>query len=226
MSYRIFTLVTVVSALFCLTSCKKDSPSADSAEEQAPQSATEPVEEPVVEPVAEEPVATEPVVRTQALALGETAPDFTLSTPDQTPFHLAKQLEEGPVVLLALRGWPGYQCPICTRQVGAFVAQADALEAAGAHVVLVYPGPAEQLVEHAKEFVSDTTLPANFSFVIDSDFGFTNRYGLRWDETRETAYPSTFVIDTQGIVRFAKVSQSHEGRAKMADVLTALGEVK
>ena len=226
MSYRIFTLVTVVSALFCLTSCKKDSPSADSAEEQAPQSATEPVEEPVVEPVAEEPVATEPVVRTQALALGETAPDFTLSTPDQTPFHLAKQLEEGPVVLLALRGWPGYQCPICTRQVGAFIAQADALEAAGAHVVLVYPGPAEQLTEHAEEFTSNTTLPANFSYVIDPDYSFTNLYGLRWDAERETAYPSTFVVDTQGFVQLAKVSQGHGDRAKIADVLTALGELK
>ncbi len=225
MSYRIFTFVTVLSAVFLLTSCR-DSPSTESSEDQSPQSATEPVEEPVVEPVAEEPVATEPVVRTQALALGETAPDFTLSTPDQTPFHLAKQLNEGPVVLLALRGWPGYQCSICTRQVGAFIAQADALEAAGAHVVLVYPGPAEQLTEHAEEFTSNTTLPANFSYVIDPDYSFTNLYGLRWDKARETAYPSTFVVDTEGIVRFAKVSQSHGGRAKMADVLTALGELK
>ena len=227
MSYRLFTLATVLSALFCLSSCK-DSTSTESSEaqdSQVPQASTEPAEETVVAP-AEEPVAVEPAVRSQPLALGETAPDFTLSTPDQSAIHLAQQLEEGPVVVVALRGWPGYQCPMCTRQVGAFIAQAEALKAAGAHVVLVYPGPADQLSEHAQEFTSNTTLPANFSYVIDPDYSFTNLYGLRWDAERETAYPSTFVVDAQGTVRFAKVSQGHGGRAKVADVLAALGELK
>jgi hypothetical protein len=31
---------------------------------------------------------------------------------------LSTELAHGPVVLVMLRGWPGYQCPFCTRQFG------------------------------------------------------------------------------------------------------------
>jgi thioredoxin-dependent peroxiredoxin len=45
---------------------------------------------------------------------------------------------------------------------------------------------------------------------------------LRWDAPQETSYPATFVIDRAGIVRFANVSRSHDGRTPVADVLSAL----
>ncbi len=50
--------------------------------------------------------------------VGDKAGDFMLTTLDRKPVQLSKQLAHGPVVLVVLRGWPGYQCPICTRQVG------------------------------------------------------------------------------------------------------------
>jgi peroxiredoxin len=65
-----------------------------------------------------------------------------LTTLDRKPVQLSQRLAEGPVVLVVLRGWPGYQCPICTRQVGEFIARAEQLKAAKARVMLVYPGPA------------------------------------------------------------------------------------
>ena len=43
---------------------------------------------------------------------------------------------------------------------------------------------------------------------------------------RETAYPSTFVIDRKGKVRYSLVSKNHGGRASAADVLTALGQLR
>ena len=60
--------------------------------------------------------------------------------------------------------------------------------------------------------------------VTDPDYAFINSYGLRWDEKNETAYPSTFVIGKDKIVRFAKISKTHGDRAKTADVLNALEE--
>ena len=180
------------------------------------------------EPMMESAEATESqhMMRSAPPAVGETAPDFTLSTPDQTTsFSLAQQRAQGPVVLVVLRGWPEYQCPICTRQVGQFVAHADELKAAGAHVVLVYPGPADRLDEHADEFIANTTLPSNFSFVIDPGYSFTNSYALRWDAPKETAYPSTFVIDQQGKIHFGKISHTHGDRADVAEVLKALAEI-
>ncbi|MEX2112363.1 MAG: peroxiredoxin family protein [Pirellulales bacterium] len=170
------------------------------------------------------------VVSTVAVAAGPAKapregykpPDFTLNTLDGEPFMLYDQLKKSSVVLVVLRGYPGYQCPICMIQVGELVKQAEQLAAANAHVVLVYPGPAENLDEKAAEFIKNRQLPENFSFVVDPDYTFTNAYGLRWDAPKETAYPSTFVIDRQGTVRLAVISKSHGGRAKAADVIKVL----
>ena len=125
---------------------------------------------------------------------------------------------------MVLRGYPGYQCPICSKQVGEFVGKADQLKKAGARVVFVYPGPADKLKEHAAEFTKgkEKDYPAEFTLVLDPDYTFTNAYNLRWDAKNETAYPATFVIDGDRKVTFATVSKTHAGRAKADDVLKAL----
>ena len=159
-------------------------------------------------------------------ALGEPARDFTLSRLDGESIRLVDLTADGPVVMVMLRGWVGYQCPICTRQVGEFLKLADEFEAAGSSVILVYPGPAETVQGKAEDFVTGQTLPANVHFVLDPDMRVVNLYGLRWDEPNETAYPSTFVFDTQGIARFVKISQSHGDRAAGPDVLDAVKDVQ
>jgi peroxiredoxin len=154
--------------------------------------------------------------------VGDEARDFKLSGLDGNKFELSSVLEDGPVVLVVLRGFPGYQCPLCTAQVAQLVSRADKFKSAGANVLMVYPGPADKLKEHAEQFVGDRGLPKNFRLLIDPDYEFTKAYGLRWDAPQETAYPSTFVIDKKRKVRFAKVSKSHGDRASVDDVLKAL----
>jgi len=97
-----------------------------------------------------------------APAMGEQAPNFTLRTLERKPVELAQLVAQGPVVLVVLRGWPGYQCPLCTKQVQDYIAKADLFKARGAQVLLVYPGPAEKLEDHAREFLSDKQWPAEF----------------------------------------------------------------
>ena len=118
---------------------------------------------------------------------------------------------------------PGYQCPLCTKQVGELIGKADEFKKAGAQVVFVYPGQADKLKEKAGEFVKGKDYPAHFTLLLDPDYTFTNAYGLRWDAKNETAYPSTFVLDGKRKVTFAKVSTTHGDRAKVADVLKAVG---
>jgi thioredoxin-dependent peroxiredoxin len=155
--------------------------------------------------------------------VGDEAKDFELAALGGEKVKLSKLAEGGPVVLVVLRGYPGYQCPICTKQFAEFRGKADEFKAAGAPVVFVYPGPAEKLKEHAGEFVKGKDYPAHFHFLLDPDYVFTTAYGLRWDAKNETAYPSTFVIDGKRKVAFAKVSTTHGDRAKVGDVLTKLG---
>jgi peroxiredoxin len=84
---------------------------------------------------------------------------------------------------------------------------------------MVYPGPAEHLRAKAGEFLQNKAWPADWVFLLDPDYGFTEAYGLRWEAKKETAYPSTFVIGRDGVVIFSKVSRTHGGRATAAEVL-------
>ena len=157
---------------------------------------------------------------------GAMAPNFTLKTLDDLPVELQRLTADKPVVLVVLRGWPGYQCPICTRQVQDFIGHSAEFEAGGAQVLMVYPGRADNLKAHAREFLSDKSWPKNFLFVTDPNYAFTMAYGLRWDAKNETAYPSTFIIDRKNNVRFAHVSREHGDRVSPETALKALPDMK
>jgi peroxiredoxin len=137
---------------------------------------------------------------------------------------MSKFRGEQPLVLVFLRGYPGYQCPYCQRQVHDFVVHAADFAARKASVLLIYPGPPAELDDHAKEFLAkQANLPANIVLVTDPDYKATNLYGLRWNAPDETAYPSTFILDRSGTVRFVKISRNHGDRLTAQDALDQLG---
>jgi peroxiredoxin Q/BCP len=154
--------------------------------------------------------------------VGNMAPDFTLKTLDDQSVRLNDLTAKNEVVLVVLRGWPGYQCPFCTRQAHDFVSHEEQFKADGVRVLMVYPGPADDLKAHAAEFLQDKDWPKDFLLVLDPDYSFTKAYGLRWDAPKETAYPSTFIISKDGKVAFAHVSKQHGDRVSATAVLKAL----
>ena len=163
------------------------------------------------------------VAAAQTPAAGAKAPDFTLQTPTGVAVLLAKERAKGTVVLVVLRGFPGYQCPYCVTQVHDFLEHGGDFAARRASVVLVYPGPPADLDQHAKESLAkQTDLAPNVKLVIDPDYKMTNLYGLRWDAPHETAYPSTFILDTSGTILFEKISHSHGDRTSAVDILAQL----
>jgi peroxiredoxin len=153
--------------------------------------------------------------------VGDKAPDFTLRAIDGTPVTLSSELARGPVVLVLLRGWPGYHCPFCVRQFGEFLGRQKDFAARGVRVLWIYPAATASDV-HADAFVANKDVPALFRLLVDPGFVFTNQYGLRWEGPGETSYPSTFVLDRTGVVRFGHVSRVHGGRTPVAEVLAAL----
>lgn len=154
--------------------------------------------------------------------VGEKAPDFTLSTPEGKTVRLSEAVAEAPVVLVVLRGFPGYTCPYCVRQVQDFVKNQQGFADAGVKVIMVYPGPPADLASKATAFTADKNMPAAFDLVLDPGYDFTNLYGIRWDAPNETAYPSTFLIDKKGVVFFSKIVRSHAARSSAAEILDAL----
>lgn len=156
----------------------------------------------------------------QVPAVGVKAPDFSSNTPDGHEVTMSKEIHGQGLVLVVLRGFPGYQCPFCVKQVHDFVEHADNFAAKNVRVLLVYPGPPAQLNQHAKEFLQkQANLPANIVLVTDPDYKVTHLYGLRWDAPHETAYPSTFILDRNGSILFEKISHSHGDRLSAQDTL-------
>lgn len=153
--------------------------------------------------------------------VGTKAPEFTLRTPSGTPVSLESDTSAGETVLIVLRGYPGYQCPFCVKQVHDFVEHSAQFRAKQARVLLVYPGPHGDLDQHAREFLAQQQagLPGNVQLVVDPDYKMTDLYGLRWDAPHETAYPATFVLHQGGIISFEKISHEHGNRTTAEDVL-------
>lgn len=156
-------------------------------------------------------------------ATGAQAPNFTLLTPTGHSVSLVSETNKDTTVLVVLRGFPGYQCPYCVRQVHDFIEHAPDFAAKHVQVLLVYPGPPADLDQHAKEFLArQAGLPANIQLVIDPDYKMTNEYGLRWDAPHETAYPSTFLLDQDRKILFEKISHSHGDRTTAEEVLAQI----
>ena len=158
---------------------------------------------------------------------GEKIENILGVTMNGVEFQLSKHIEKGSVVLVMLRGFPGYQCPVCSTQVAGYIAKAEEFKnQKNTPVVFIYPGKVNNLDKKAKEFTAPleekVDLPANLIFVIDNDYKITNQLGLRWEAPDETAYPAAFVIDHKGYVQYAKVSDNHHGRATADEILEFL----
>jgi peroxiredoxin Q/BCP len=188
-----------------------------------------------IERIQRQPVTWRPIVVMLFVALssvvayatppgmGQKAPDFTLSTPTGVPIELSKQTGKSSIVLVVLRGFPGYQCPYCQKQVHDFIEHAPEFAAKRTSVLLVYPGPPANLDQHAREFLAtQANLPTNVILVTDPDYAMINLYDLRWNAPSETAYPSTFIIDQKGTIKFEKISHSHDDRTVALDILSRI----
>lgn len=157
--------------------------------------------------------------------VGAEASDFELTSVSgelSGEVRLGDVVGDSPVVLVVLRGYPGYQCGLCARQAGELVAKAEQFASKNAKVLMVYPGPKDKLEERAKEFLNGQSLPSPFTMLLDPDYEFTNAYGLRWDAPNETAYPSTLIIDGSGKFSFVRISKSHGGRVRADEILGKL----
>lgn len=156
-------------------------------------------------------------------AVGDKAIDFDLPQVGEDNYvELKKLYGDGPVVVIVLRGYPGYQCMLCSQQVGAMINRAKALKAAAHKVVLIYPGEPTELERHAEQFMSSRSLPEPMILVRDPGLKMVNEWGLRWNAPRETAYPATYIIKSNGRIAWRKISDNHAGRSTAQEIIEQL----
>lgn len=155
--------------------------------------------------------------------IGQRAPAFELPLAGQKQFlNLRDEYRDGPVVVIVLRGYPGYQCPLCKNQFNAVVNRSKALASETNRVVLVYPGNTDQLAKHAKRFLGSRKLPHPITVVYDDNMQMVKNWGLLWKARNQTAYPATFVVDQNGRIAWKKVSTSQAGRSTVEEILREL----
>jgi peroxiredoxin len=155
--------------------------------------------------------------------VGQRAPDFTLTALDGTSVSLSSYMSHGRVVLILLRGYPGYQCPFSQQQFQSYQEAAAQFAALGVQIIFIYPGASSKsLADDAAQIVGNQPLPANMHLVLDPDYVVTNQYGLRWDDPNQTVYPSTFLIARKGTIFFAHTGRSSSDVTPPSDALVVL----
>ena len=170
-----------------------------------------------------------------AVQAGDRAPGFDLPSATGERVTLDGLLAQGPVVLSFYRGaW----CPYCNLALRALQQHHDAIRARGAQLVAVSPQIPDESLSLAEKH--------ELSFAVLSDAGsdVAKQYGIAFDLSGELAalydqigfdlqrvnggnartlpLPATFVIGTDGVIRWAFVDTDYTKRAEPEDILAAL----
>lgn len=172
----------------------------------------------------------------RAIRVGDKAPDFTLKGPEGDEVTLSKLLEDGPVVLTWYRGgW----CPYCNIALAAMQEKLPDLKKAGAQLVALTP----ELPDKSLDTKQKNEL--EFYVLTDLNHEVARRYGLVFKLTpevrklykgffdlnefngekagdEELPLAATYVIGTDGVVRWAFLDADYRKRAEPADVLAAV----
>lgn len=139
-----------------------------------------------------------------AAAIGKPLPLRRFATGDGREFDL-DALRGKRVVFVVLRGFATQVCVYCFTQTTELAAAAAAFAALDTEIVVMFPGSKGQLAAFqsaCKEELGEQ--PPPFPMLFDADLTLARALGLQGDLAR----PAAFVLDRDGVVRFAYVAES------------------
>ncbi len=176
----------------------------------------------------------------KAVKVGDKAPDFTLRNAAGKKVALSGLLEDGPVVLTWYRGgW----CPYCNIALAALQEKLPELQEAGAQLVALTPErPGKSLDTKQKNELA-------FPVLTDLNHDVARKYGLVFKLTpkvrelyrsffdlkefngeaagdEELPLAATYVIDRDGVVRWAFLDADYRKRAEPSEIVDAVRRLK
>lgn len=177
-------------------------------------------------------------IEDSALAVGDQAVMFILPDATGDSISLEKLLAEGPVILTWYRGgW----CPYCNLELRAYQELLPKINDLGAQLVAVSPEQPDSSLatsekldlqyhvlsdlgnQVAKKYKIVFELPEETSEIMSSMIDLS---AYNSDSSGELPIPATFVIDQDGIIRYAYVDSDYRRRAEPAEVLEAIEQLK
>lgn len=138
---------------------------------------------------------------------GKQLPEFTALDEQGQPIH-SSTLRGRPSVLLFVRGtW----CPFCSKQVDNLTKYYREINESGAHLILVTPKPLETTRRVAEffnvkfEFWLDETLTIGKMLGLVQEAAVPDEYENEYG--RDTLWPTTLIVDADGIIRHTELSR-------------------
>lgn len=173
----------------------------------------------------------------EPLAVGARLPDVTVRTEKDAPVKLAAALKSEPAVILFYRGgW----CPYCTKHLSAMMEIEEKLRGEGYSIFAISTDqPSKLAATPGREKL-------NYTLLSDSKMEASNAFGITFtvsDEVLEKykgynidleaasgekhhmlPHPAVFVVDREGVIRFAYVNENYKVRLDPEKVLAAAKE--
>ncbi len=176
-------------------------------------------------------------ILSSALNVGDKAPDFELNDQNGEAVKLSDMLEDGPVILTWYRGgW----CPYCNITLSFLQAKLADFELAGAQLVALTPELPDSSMSTSEKNELEFDVLSDVGNVVARQYGvvfkLTDAVAARYqqgfdlhsyngDESDELPLAATYVIDTEGVIRYAFLDVDYRNRAEPDDILEVLGEL-
>lgn len=176
-------------------------------------------------------------VENNAVQVGEVAPDFTLNDHGGFSISLSSLLSEGHVVLVWYRGgW----CPYCNIYLRRLQEVMPEIIHQGARIIALAPEKPE------KSLITRNKNQLNFTMLYDKNNTVAERYDVVFTLPADVAasykqafdlaayngsdsyrlpLSATYIIDKEGMVRYAFLDADYRKRAEPADIITELTRI-
>ena len=156
---------------------------------------------------------------------GNSLPDFTAVDENGNDLD-SSSLRGSAAVLLFVRGtW----CPFCSKQVASLTKFYKEINDSGARLILVTPSPLETTRRVADFF------EVEFEFWLDESLAIAKRLGLVLDSGvpkdfrdeygEDTLWPTSLVIDAEGIIRHTELSRFIADRPNPEKLLAVVNQL-
>ncbi|MBH0076207.1 AhpC/TSA family protein [Pseudoalteromonas sp. SWYJ118] len=178
-------------------------------------------------------------IKDNALQIGQKVESFSLANHKGENIELADLLKKGPVIISFYRGgW----CPYCNLELKALNDYLPQFKTQSAQLIAISPQLPDETLSTAQknglefDVLSDVSnkVAEQFGllFTLDeriqalyTEFGidFEHYYG---DKSFKLPLPATYVINQEGVITYAFLSEDYTLRAEPIDVMTALESEK
>ncbi len=169
---------------------------------------------------------------------GDAAPDFTLKNALGEEVSLYAYLKQGPVVLMWYRGgW----CPYCNITLHRMQQELPNFKSSGANLIALTPELPDKSLTTTEKHQLEFEVLSDVGNIVAKQYGivfkltdpvaesYQNGFDLHsynGDESNELPLAATYVIDTDGIIRYAFLDADYKNRAEPQDIIDALNSLK